>query len=100
MCGDLALDFGDVDQRLVPARLKLAGNEPVGRISSVILPEGTVGGIARRFEITAESISHLISSLTGLFGRNHRSSNSTGAAQNENCPFDAVVEAQSSNREQ
>src|SRR6266700_3851763 len=99
MCGDLALDFGDADQRLVPARLELAGNESVGGISSVILPEGTVGGIARRFEITAESISHLIPSFTGLFGRSHRSSDSTGPDNTENGPFDRVVDAQSSKRD-
>jgi len=96
MCGDLALDFGDADQRLVPARLELAGNESVDGISSVILPEGTVGGIARRFEITAESLSHLIPSLTGLFGRSHRSGDSTGSDNTENCRFNRVVDAQAS----
>src|SRR5882757_402704 len=96
MCGDLALDFGDADQRLVPARLELAGNESVDGISSVILPEGTVGGIARRFEITAESLSHLIPSLTGLFGRSHRSVDCNGSDNTENCRFNRVVDAQAS----
>src|SRR5712691_5104281 len=96
MCGDLAIDFGDADQRLVPARLEFAGNESVGGISSVILPEGTVGGIARRFEITAESISHLIPSLTGLFCRSHRSCVCNDTDNTENCPFDRVVDAQAS----
>src|SRR5260370_30952682 len=87
MCGDLALDFGDADQRLVPARLELAGNESVDGISSVILPEGTVGGIARRFEITAESLSHLIPSLTGFFGRSHRRRAPTGSDHPAHCRF-------------
>jgi hypothetical protein len=80
----------------LPARVERAGNESVDGISCVILPEGTVGGIARRFEITAESLSHLIPSLTGLFGRSHRSSDSTGSYNTENCPFNRVVDAQAS----
>src|SRR5258705_6971275 len=53
-------------------------------------------GIARRFEITAESFSHLIPSLTGLFGRSHRSGDTTGSDNTENCPFNRVVDAQAS----
>ena len=60
MRDDLALDFGDTGQRLVPARFELAGDQSVGGIGSVILTEGAVGGIVRRVEIAAKSLAYLI----------------------------------------
>ena len=66
MSGDPALHLRDAGERPVPARLKLAGDQPVGRIGGVILPEGAVGGVARCFEITAKSLTHLVPLLRGL----------------------------------
>jgi len=37
------------------------------RIGGVVLPEGTIGGIARRFEIALECFAHLIPPLVGFF---------------------------------
>ena len=56
MRSDLAFDFGDTGQCLIPARFELAGDQSVGGVGGVILPEGAVGGIARRFEIAAKSL--------------------------------------------
>src|SRR4051794_22408479 len=69
MDGDLALHLGDADERPVPARLKLTGDQPIGRIGGVILTEGAVGGVARRLEITAENLADLIPLLRGLLRR-------------------------------
>ena len=51
MCGELAFDLRRARERLVPARLQFAGHQPIGRVSGIVLPEGAIGGIARRFEI-------------------------------------------------
>ena len=56
MGGDLALHFVDAGERPVPARFKLACDQPIGRIGRVILPEGAVGEIACRFKIAPERI--------------------------------------------
>src|SRR6516165_8777486 len=66
MVGNLRLDFGDADERLVPARLKFTGDKTVCGISSVILTEGTIRRIARRFEIAFERFADLITLLTQL----------------------------------
>ena len=60
MSGYLALHLGHARERPVPARFKLARHQSVGGIGGVILPEGAVGGIARRFEIATEGLAHLI----------------------------------------
>ncbi len=60
---DPALDFGDASKRLVPARLEFAGDHAVGRIGGVILPEGAVGSLARRFEIAVKSLARLVPPL-------------------------------------
>jgi hypothetical protein len=60
---DLALDFGDAGERLVPARLEFASHQPVGWIGGVILSESAVSGIACCFKVAAESLARLISSL-------------------------------------
>ena len=43
---DLALDFDDAGERLVPARLEFASHQPVGWIGGVILSESAVSGKA------------------------------------------------------
>ena len=48
---DSALDFGDASERLVPARLEFASDQPIGRIGGVVLPEGAVTGVSRCFKI-------------------------------------------------
>ena len=66
MSGDLAFDLGHMRERLVPAHFEFAGHQPVGGIGGVILPEGAVGGIARRFEIATKGLADLIPSFSGL----------------------------------
>ena len=53
-------------ERPVPARLQFARDQPIGWIGSVVLPEGTVNGEARRFEVAAEGLAHLIPPLARL----------------------------------
>ena len=53
MRGDLAFDFGDAGERLVPARLEFASHQPIGRIGGVVLPEGAVSRVSRCFKIAA-----------------------------------------------
>src|SRR5580658_10385191 len=66
MCRDFGLDLRHMRKRPVPARLQFACDQPVGWIGSIILPEGAVGGVARRFEVTAEGIAHMIEPLGRL----------------------------------
>ena len=54
------VDQETMRERPVPARLQFARDEPVGWIGSIVLPEGAVGGVARRFEVAAEGLAHLI----------------------------------------
>ena len=98
MRDDLAFDFGDASERLVPARLKFAGDQPVGGIGGVILPESAVGGIARRFEIAAKSLAHLIPPLGRLLGCSHRRGDRAGSDDAEQRFLDRIVDAQASER--
>ena len=63
MSGDLTFGLRNTRECRVPARLQFARHQPVGRIGGVILPEGAVGRIARRFEIAFQGIAHLIPPL-------------------------------------
>ena len=95
MRGDLALDFGDASERLIPARLQFAGDQPVGRVGGVILPEGAISGIARRFEIAAKSLAHLIPSLAAAcLGCSHGRGDGAGADNGEERFLDGVIDAQ------
>jgi Major Facilitator Superfamily len=66
MCRDLGLDFRHVRERPVPARLQFARDQPIGWIGSIVLPEGAVGSVARRFKVAAEGLTHLIPPLARL----------------------------------
>ena len=64
--GDFAFDLRHARERLVPACLQFAGHQSIGRIGSIVLPEGAISCIARRFEIALECLAHLIPPLAGL----------------------------------
>jgi hypothetical protein len=66
---DPALDLRHMRERLVPACLQFTCHQPVRRIGGIVLPKGAVGRVARRFEIAAERIAHLIPSLTRFLSR-------------------------------
>src|ERR1700716_4319633 len=66
MCRDLGLDLRHMRERRVPARLQFARDQPIGWIGSIVLPEGAVGGVARRFEVAVEGLAHLIPPLAYL----------------------------------
>ena len=69
MSSYLAVNLRNMRERLVPARLQFASDQPIGRIGGVVLPEGAVGSIARRFEIAMKGLAHLIAALARLLLR-------------------------------
>jgi len=90
---DPAFDFGDAGKRLIPACLEFAGDQPVGRISGVILPEGAVGGVAGRFEVTVESLARLVAPQGRLLGRRHRRDDCAGSDDAEQRFLDRIIDA-------
>src|SRR6516225_3281827 len=90
MSGNFAFDFRDMLERLVPARLQLAGDKPVGRIGSVVLAEGPIGGKTRRFKIALERLAHLVPPLNSF----RLCRNGGGADDGEKRILDGVVDAQ------
>src|SRR6202140_1658797 len=95
MRGKLALDLRHIDERPVPARFKLARHQPVRGVSGVVLPESPVCGIARRFQIVTESITHLIPSFSGFLGGSGCSGDSAWADNAKQCFLDCIIDAQS-----
>ncbi len=89
--GDLAFDLRDPGERLVPARLQFASHQAVGRVGSVVLPEGTVSRIARGFEITLEGLTHLVSPLTGPLVSGDGRRDGTGAYDREKSILNSVI---------
>ena len=94
MGGDLAFDLCHACERLVPARLQFAGHQPVGRVGSVVLSEGAIGGIARRFEIALECFAHLIPPLVGFFLGGNGRRNGAGADYGEKRFLNGVIDPQ------
>ena len=92
MSGDLAFRY--TRERLVPARLQFARHQPVGRIGGVILPEGAVGRIARRFEIALQGIAHLIPPLDHFLLRGDGGGDGAGADNGHERILDGVIDAQ------
>ena len=94
MRGYLALYLGNAAERAVPTRFKLAGHEPVGGIGSVILPEGAVDGVVRRFKIAAERVAHLIPLSRGLLRGCRRRSDRARSDHAEKRFLNRIVDAQ------
>src|SRR5258708_20055978 len=95
MRGKFALDLRHMDERPVPARFKLARHQPVRGVSGIVLPEGSVGGIARRFEVATESIAHLIPPFPGFLGGSGCRSDSARTDDVKQCFLDCIIDAQS-----
>lgn len=95
MSSDLAFYFHHVGESPIPARFQFASHQPVGRIGGVILTEGAVGGVARCFEIAAESLLNLIPALSYLLGGRRRRGDSAGANYAQQRLLDRIVDAQS-----
>ena len=91
----LGFYLADARQRRVPPRLQFARHQPVGGVGGIILAEGAVGGIARRFEIAAKRLAHLVAPLRGLLLRRRRRGNSAGTDHAQQGLLDRVVGAQS-----
>ena len=58
------------------------------------MPEGTIGCIARRFEIALECFAHLIPPLVGLFLGGYGRRNSAGANHDEKRFLNGVIDPQ------
>ena len=94
MGGDFAFDLRHACECFVPAPFQFASHQPVGRVGSVVLPEGTIGCIARRFQIARECFAHLIPPLVGLFLGGHGRRNSAGAHHGEKRFLNGVIDPQ------
>ena len=60
MRGDFGFDLCCMRQCLVPADLQFASHQPIGGVGGIVLSEGTVGGMARCFEVSAQHLAHLV----------------------------------------
>ena len=60
------LDVGDATERRVPARLQFARHKAVDRVGGVVLAEGTLSRIARRFKVAQQRRPNLVLSV-GVF---------------------------------
>src|SRR6202022_4721832 len=59
------------------------------------LPEGPVGGIARRFEVATERIAHLIPPFPGFLGGSGCRGDSARTDDAKQCFLDCIIDAQS-----
>jgi hypothetical protein len=91
---NFAVNLGHMRERLVPTRFQLVRNQPISRIDCIILPEGSISGIARRLQITVKGIAYLIPpvALFDLGGRRRR--DGAGADDGQQCVLDSVVDPQ------
>src|SRR6266498_5763334 len=94
MCRDLGLDLRLMRKRPVPARLQFARDQPIGWIGSIVLPEGAVGGVARRFEVAAEGLPHLIPPLARLLLGGCGGGDRAGTDHSQQRILDGVVNTQ------
>jgi hypothetical protein len=46
MGSDFAFDLRHMRERLIPTSFQFASHQPIGRVRSVVLPEGAIGCIA------------------------------------------------------
>src|SRR6516162_3880129 len=95
MCRDLGLDLPHVRKRPIPARLQFARNQSVGWIGRIVLPEGAIGGVARRLEIVAKGLAHLIPPLARLLLGSCGGCDRAGTDHSQQRILDGVVNTQS-----
>src|SRR5512139_8162 len=93
--GDFAFQLGDASQGLVPADLQFTGHQPIGRVGSVVLAKGPIGGVARRREIALKRIPDLIPLSTGLLLCGDRGGNGTRSHNRQQGVLNGVVNPQS-----
>src|SRR5215510_9513790 len=94
MGGNLGFDLRLAGERLVPSRLQFASHQSVCRVGSVVLPEGAIGCIARRFEITPERLTHLVPLLPRLLLGSNGRRNSARANDSEKGTLNGVIHPQ------
>jgi hypothetical protein len=78
-------------ERAVPTRLQFARDQPIGWIGSIVLPEGSVDGVARRFEVAAEGLGHMIPPLAHLLLGGWRGGDRAGTDHSQQRILDSVV---------
>ena len=94
MIGNPLLELGHAGVGAVPASLQLASDEAVFGIGRVILTEGTISSVARRFEIADHGLPRLVTLYRCL-----RLSGSCGVhggrlQDGEQCCLDDVIDTQ------
>src|SRR5215510_15033423 len=94
MGGNLGFGLRHASERLVPSRLQFASHQSVCRVGSVVLPEGAIGCIARRFEITPERLTHLVPLLPRLLLGSNGRRNSARANDSEKGTLNGVIHPQ------
>src|SRR5262249_21127978 len=87
-------DLRHAGERLVPSRLQFASHQSVGRVGSVVLPEGAIGCVARRFEITPERLTHLVPLLPRLLLGSNGRRNSARANDSAKRTLNGVIHPQ------
>src|SRR6516164_4257940 len=97
--GNLGFDLRHAGERRVPSRLQFASHQSVGRVGSVVLPEGPIGCIARRFEITPERLTHLVPLLPRLLLGSNGCRNSARANDSEKGTLNGVIHPQPAKRD-
>ena len=92
--GNLALNFRNMRERLIPTRFQFVRDKSIGRIDRVILSEGAISGVARRLQITVQGIAHLVPPLARFPLRSRRGRDGAGADDGEQGVFDGVIDPQ------
>src|SRR6266403_1030226 len=95
-CAAILVSISPTRERAVPSQLQFRRDQPVLRIDGVVLPECSIGAVARRLEVAHQRVTNLIAAAGrlcfGLDGCSHRS-----RFDNPQKSFlDGVVDTQSS----
>jgi hypothetical protein len=60
MSGNARFNLADACQCPVPAQLELRRHQTIGGVGRVALPEGAIGGVAHRFQVSDQSVADLV----------------------------------------
>src|SRR5689334_7622914 len=94
MIGNPLLELGHTDEGAVPASLQLASDEAVLGIGRVILSEGPISSVPRRFEIADHGLPRLVTLYCGLCLDRLCSLHGGRLQDGEQCRLDDVIDTQ------
>jgi hypothetical protein len=58
--GNARFHLGDTGQCSIPAQLQLRRHQTNGGIGRVVSPEGAIGGVAHRFQVSDQGVADLV----------------------------------------